>query len=458
VSQDSTQADSSLEINISAFSLLKFSLPTIIANVAMGVFGVVDGVFAARIIDEYALSAIGLAWPFIMFVLAVGLLFGVGGNALIAKEIGEGFIEKARKNFSLVSFAGILSAVFLAVLAWLFPGLLLNILGVDDYMHDMTWEYIRTAIPFMPIIMAGFLFQQFFMTEGKAHYGMIAVGIGGVTNIILNGILIPAYGLRGAALATCIGYSVPAVFGFTFFTLNRKGLLYFVMPKFDLSVLIATATNGVSEMVSVMATSISSIVMNNILMDLDGPMAVASAGIMMAGMSIMQGFFFGYTTGISPIISYNYGKKNHDRLKQILNLSLLITSVLAVITVSLSWLFTDRFIQVYDIDPLMYIGGFLMDLPIYEMAFDSLRILSFGYIFMGINVFGSVLFTSLNNGKISGLIAFMRGFVFLITCLRVMSAIWNVDGVWMAVPLAEVLGSFVTVYLLIKMRKVYHYA
>ena len=458
MNQNTVHTDPSLERSISTYSLLKFALPTIIANVAMGVFGVVDGVMAARIIDEYALSAVGLVMPFMMFVLAVGLMFGTGGNALIAKEIGEGLIEKARKNFSLVSLAGILSAVVLAIFAWLFPDLLFDILGIDDYMHDMTWEYAKTAIPFIPIIMAGILFQQFFMTEGKAHYGMIAVGTGGVVNIILNGILIPEYGLRGAALATCIGYSIPAVFGFIVFTFNRKGLLYFVTPKFNFSVLVLTSTNGMSEMVGSMAISISSIVMNNILMDLDGPMAVASAGIMMAGMNIMQGFFFGYTTGISPLISYNFGKKDHYRLKQIMNLSLWITSALTVITVALSWLFTDYFIQIYDIDPLVYISGFLMNLPVYEMAFDSLRILSFGYFFMGVNIFGSALFTALNNGIISGLIAFLRGIVFIIVCLRVLSAIWGVDGVWIAVPLAEVLGIFVTVYFLVKMRKIYHYA
>lgn len=452
------EAMSSLDKNISTGFLLKFALPTIIANVAMGVFGVVDGVFASRLIDPYALSAVKLIMPFMMFVLAVGLMFGIGGSVLIAKEIGQGFTEQARKNFSFVSFVGILSAIILAVLAGLFPNVLFNILGVDAYMHELTWEYAGVALPFVPVITAGMIFQQFFITEGKAHYGMIAIGIGGAVSFVLNVILIPTMGLQGAALATVIGYSIPAIFGFLFFSFNRKGLLYFVMPDFKLSILLRVMSNGVPELIASMAIAISSIVMNNIVMDLDGPMAVAAAGIQMAAMNIMSGVFIGYSTGISPLISYNYGKNEHGRLKQIFRSSLWITIGLAIITVVLTLLFTDQFIRIYDLHPLVYIGGFIITLPIYEMSYNSVRMLAFAYLFMGVNIFASVFFTSFNDGKTSGVISFLRGIFFIIISLHVMANIWGIDGVWMATSVAEILTLFVSVYFLVKLRKVYHYA
>ena len=456
------ELDPSLEKNISVPMLLKFTLPTIVAYVFMGIFGIVDGIFVSRIIGEYALSAVSLVIPFLTFVTAIGLMFGTGGNALVAKEIGEGSIARARSDFTLVSVAAFMVTVSLSILGVLFPDFLLNVLGVDADVYHLAREYFIPLVIFIPFTSAGIMFQTFLITEGKAHLGTIATVIGGSISIFLNWLLLHRLnmGLHGAALSTSLGYAVPTVFGLIYFATNkkRKGVLYFVKPKLKLHTLARSCLNGMSEMVTMMATAITSTFMNNILMDLDGPMAVAAAGIMMAGFGTVSSVFIGYAAGVSSLVSYNYGKLEKERLKKIFNYSLWIVSVLSLFTVALSWLFTDRFIGIYLEEPFLLLVGFIMLLPVYEMAFYGIRLISFGYIFMAVNSFASMFFTSFNNAKYSTIIALMRGIGFFMVTLAVLPMIMGIDGVWIAMPVADVLTLFFTVWFLFRMRKVYHYA
>jgi len=460
VDNEQAQPNYRIDKDINSRMLLRFALPTIFSMVFMSLFGIVDGIYVSRIMDSYALSAVGLIMPYVMFVLAMGMMFGAGGNALVAKELGEGQLDSARKNFSLIVATSFVVTAVLSIVSLLFPDLVLRILGVNAEVYDFAREYMMPIAIFMPFMGAGIVFQQFLMTEGKAELGMIATILGGCVNMVLNWLLIYRLqmGLQGAAIATCVGYSIPAVFGLVFFTRNRTGLLYFVKPKLKVDVLIQSSLNGASEMVTMMAMSVTSIFLNNILMDIEGPMAVAASSIIFAMMGIISSAFTGYASGIVPLISFNHGKQEKERLKRIFHNSLWIISIMALGSMVLGWLFTDPFIAIYIKEPLLFLYGFYMLLPVYEMSFDGIRLISFGYIFMGINLFGSVLFTGLNDGKISGILSFLRSFVFLTVSYIVLPTIWGVHGAWIAMPVAEVLSIFVTVYFFISKRKVYHFA
>ena len=454
------EQSNSLDRKITVGFLLMFALPTIISLTSMGIFGVIDGIFAARYIDAYALSAVGLVWPFLIFGLALGFMFGVGGNVLVAKEIGEGHVVWARKDFSLVAIVSFLVSVALAVVGFIFPDIILDILGVNAEVHHLALEYLIPILVFLPFMGIGVVFQQFLITEGKAHIGMASAIAGGLLGVYLNWLFIyrMGLGLHGAALSTGIAYTVPAVVGFAFFAFNRKGTLYFVRPKLKIFVLLKSAKNGLSEMVTMLSSSITITVMNNVLMDIDGPMAVASAGIIGAGIGIAANVYIGFSSGISPIISYNYGKGDTKNLKKILQTSLCIVTTIGVVMWALAFSFTDMFIAIYDIDPMIYIGTFLVPLPVYDMAFTGLRMAAFGFVFMALNSFSSIFFTSLNDGVKSSIIAACNGFIFIIVLILLFSSWWGVTGVWVALPMADVLTVGVSAFLLVRYRKVYNYA
>ena len=380
---------------------------------------------------------------------------------MVAKEIGEGELQLARRNFTLVSLVALVVTVVFAIFGASFPDLILNILGVDADVYNLAQDYFMPLVVFVPFMGAGIMFQTFLITEGKAHIGTLATIIGGSFSIFFNWLLLYRlhWGLHGAALSTSIGYAIPALVGFFYFATNKKrnGILYFVKPKLNLYVIARSALNGMSEMATMMASAITATFMNNILMDLDGPMAVAGAGIMMAMFSTVSQVFIGYASGVSSLVSYNYGKLEKERLKKLFNQSLWIVSVLALSTIVISWVFTDLFIGIYLEESLLYFGGFIMLLPVYEMAFNGIRLISFGYIFMGINSFASMFFTSFNNAKHSTIIALLRGIVFFMTTLFLLPMVLGVNGVWLTMPVADVLTIFFTIWFLYKKRKSYHY-
>jgi putative MATE family efflux protein len=456
-------SDPSMDKKITPWFLIKFALPTMVSFVGMGIFGIVDGVFAARFIDAYALSAVGLVMPFIMFSLSIGFMLGIGGNAMVAREVGEGNLKHARKDFSLISVAVVVVSIVLSAFGLLFPDFILNILGVDAEVHEISRTYMLAIVPFIPLGALGTAFQQFMITEGKAHISMIATVSSGFLGVLLNYIFIyqMGMGLLGAGLSTGIAYALPAATGFLFFIFNRfnrNGILYFVIPKFKFFVLTKSATNGISEMVTMMAASITSTTMNNVLMDIDGPMAVAAVGVITAVQGLAANMYIGYSSGIAPIISYNYGKEDFANVKKIVSISLTVVISLALAMAILVFIFPAPLIAIYEIDPVIYIEGFILNLPIYDMAFTGIRMVAFGFVFMALNNFISIMFTSLNDGRISGIIALFNGFIFPIFFIILFAQFWGVNGVFVALPTQDAVTLLVALFMFFKFRKKFKYA
>jgi len=432
--------------------LLTFALPTILAMLVMGTFGIVDGVFVSRLIDPIALSAVSIVWPMVGFIMAIGFMLGVGGNALIAKKIGEGKTKEARANFSLIIIVTIIATLVLAVVSLLMPDVVLRILGVENnaFVREMSLQYLTPLLFFAPLIALGMAFQQFFITEGKAHYSAIMSVISGIISASLNYVFIYLMDIRltGAAMASSIGFTLPAIVGLIFFMRNRKGLLYFVVPTLDFKALGRACINGASEMVTMLAASITTVMMNNVLMDIEGPMAVAAAGIMFAGMGIFTSLFIGYASGVMPIISYNYGKHDSVNLSKTFKNSLMIIAVLAVFAVILQVSTINVLISVYDIPRFT---------PIHDMASRALIFMAASFIFNGFNAFASMFFTALNNGIVSSVLSFFRTLVFVAIAFLVLPRFFGLDGAWAAMPAAEVMGIVLTIVCFIVMRKKYQY-
>jgi Na+-driven multidrug efflux pump len=386
-------------------------------------------------------------------MLAVGFMLGVGGNALVAKKIGEGKEREGQQNFSLIVVAAFFASLAVAAVGFLAPGLILNILGVDDFIRPMAMEYMTPFIYFLPAAVLGMVMQQFMITAGKAHYTAVMSLISGVMSAGLNYVFIYRMdmGLRGAALATSLGMTLPAAVGLVYFTFARGGSLYFVRPRFDYRALGRSCVNGASEMVGMLSTSISAVIMNNILMGMEngGPQAIAAVAIMFAGMGIFSSFFYGYSSGVMPIISYNYGKNDRDNLKRAFKNNLRIIGVLAVFAAVLAFFMADFFIAIYDVPP---------STPMYSMTRTGFMFILGAFVFMGFNSFGTMFFTALNNGVVSSVLSLFNSFLFFIIALYGLSAVFGLYGVFAAVPVAEFAQVFLTLFFLMKMRKRYGYA
>ena len=462
---------SKLNKDVNPKFLLKFALPTILSMIIMSTMGIIDGVFISRLIDESAFAAVSIAMPFLMFALAIGFMLGVGGNAIVAKILGEGNVARARNIFSFITLTAFIVSIIMTSTGIFFPSLVLDILGAD-VLGDQVLEYLRPIIFALPIVVGSVIFQQFLMTEGKAHISTISFLISGVINIGLNFLLVGHFdmGLQGAAIATSVGYSLPAVIGLVYFLRNKKGKLYFVKPTFDAKVLIDSAINGSSEFITMMAASIVSAITNRILMDMGetfpiipgyeyfntGSLYVATVGVSFALMGILSSIFIGYASGILPIISFNFGKGDHGRLKSTFKISVFVIVASSLLSIGLAFIFSSPLVRIYFNNTDQY--------TLYAMTIETFRIVSLSFVFMGINAFGSMFFTALSNGKLSALIAVSRTFIFAIIALFTLPAIFETlgmqrqFGVYAAMPAAEVATIFVTVILFKIMAKRYKYA
>lgn len=439
-----------LDRKISAASLLKFAAPTILSMLLMEVFGIVDGLFVVRLIGTDALSAVNITFPIILMSLAVGMMFSSGGSALVARRLGQKREREARRNFSLIALSAFVSGGAMAALGLKFLKPLLYFLGSNDALFDMCYEYAHTSLLFMPITIFSCVFFMFYIARGKAALGMAITASAGLINVILDYVFIAVLdmGLFGAALATGIGYSVSGLMGLLYFAFNRRGSLYLEKPKWNWFVLSKACTNGASEMVSNVSVCIVTVLLNNIVMRLAGSDGVAAITVVLYMQTSLMSVCFGYSMGISPLISYNYGKRETARLKRTFSISLKLIGLVSagvfafcnLATAGLVGLFVDKGTHVF------------------EMAYGGLRLFSFTFLCMGLNVFASALFTALSNGKVSAILSFCRTLLFVVGFLLILPVLWQMTGVWLSVPLAEALSCALSVWCFAKYKNVYKFA
>ena len=439
-----------LNIPIKPLKLLKFALPTMIANVFMCVYMTVDGIFVANCVSTDALSAVNIVMPFVMIVMALGTMIGTGGSAIVSAQLGRGEEREAKENFTFLCAVCFTACCVVSVLAFIFRTPLLRLLGANDAVFDYCVSYATPLFFVAPLALLGMALQSFFISAGKPALGMGFSVAGGVVNIFLDWLLIARLGLEttGAAFATGIGYSIPGAAGIIYFAVSRRGTLCFVRPKWRGDVLFKTITNGSSEMVAMMASGITTVMMNNIVMGFAGEDGVAAISILIYAMSLLTSVYMGYALGVAPIISFNHGAGNRDNLKKAHKINLLVIAVFSVLMYLLGFVLRNPIISVFAEE-----GSF-----VYEMAAEGYLIFSLSFLYMGFNMYGSSLFTALGDGKTSAIISFCRGLFFLTAALYGLSAVFELNGLWAAMPVAELLGLGLTVFYLKRLKGKYGYA
>ena len=323
-----------LNVKVSTASLLKYAMPTILSNIFMNVYSIVDQLFVSNLLGTDALSAVSIAGPFLAIALAIGTMIATGGCALVSKQMGEGQEKKARQNFSFFMLFSVIISTIFCVVGIVLRTPILYAMGADETLYALCEAYAVPIFLLIPFAMVSIVLQIFFVAAGKPGFGFGLSIVGGIANIILDYVLIAVIplGVAGAAYATATGYILQSIIGVIFFFINRKGSLYFVRPKFDGKALLKACSNGMSEMVGMLAVTITMIAMNIILMELAGSDGVAAAAIILSVQTILSASYAGYVHGIAPIISYHFGAKNLTELNKLYRIALKTIAVMSVIT------------------------------------------------------------------------------------------------------------------------------
>lgn len=420
-------------------SLLGFAFPTMVMMIFMSLYSIVDGIFIARMVGSMALSATNIIYPAANILMAVGIMLATGGSAVIGTQLGEGREKDANRSFSLIVMVGVAAGFVGMILGNLFLEPLCRLLGATDMLIGYSSDYLRIILLFAPMCMLQMLFQSFFVTAGQPFLGLLLTVSGGVANMVLDYVFMGPLqmGVAGAALATGIGQTIPSLAGLIFFLVHKKGL-HFSRPVMNWKILGASCFNGSSEMVTNLSTAVVTFLFNIIMLRLAGEIGVAAITVVLYGQFLFNALYLGFSIGVAPVFSFNYGLRNEQRLRRLYRICTRFVAVSAVVITAAALIGAPLIAQVF-----MKKGA-----EGYDLTLRGCYLFAFNYLFAGSNILSSGIFTALSDGKTSALISFLRTFVFIVAAVLILPVFMGTDGVWLSIPVAELLTLAVSVPLL----------
>ena len=438
----------SYHLPVAGRNILRFALPTIVMTVFNTFYTMVDGLFVSNLIGTAALSAINLTAPAIGLITAVSGMLATGGSAVAMKKMGEGREEEARQDFTLLILTNAVVGAVMMALGYGLMDVLLGSMGLSPevfgYCHAYLSDYLLFTIP----ILLMYNFSLYLIAADRSRLSLICTVAGGVSNIVLDYVLIAMAGLgiRGAAVATGLGYSLTAAAGLLVFR-KRDSLLHFQKPVFRGGVLLHASANGLSELATSLVSGITTLLFNLAMLKYIGEDGVAAITIIMYVLMFVSALFIGYSYGAAPMISYYHGEGNHEKLKKLVRFSVRFILGASALCAAVSALATPALVGVFTRP-----GS-----PVYALAVTGNRLCSIALLFLGLNVFASSMFTALSNGVVSAVLAFSRSFLFTVACVQLLPLLLGVTGVWLATPAAELLGLLMSAALLARHQKRYGY-
>lgn len=429
--------------------LLRYSLPSMCMMVLTSIYGVVDGLFVSNVVGKNAFAAINLVMPVLMILGGFGTMFGTGGTALVSMTLGQKKEELANKYFSMVIEIAALVGVILSVIGFILMPRIVALLGASDLIMEDAINYGRTAIIFLVALILQYAFQSFMTAAGKPKLGLYVTVAAGLTNAVLDAVFIYIFrwGVIGAALATGIGQTVGGVIPLIYFIRKNTSNLRIKATMIKMDAVIKSAFNGLSELMTSIASSIVSMVYNLQLMKYAGENGVASYGVLMYVQFIFIGILFGYTLGTTPIVGYHYGAGNKKELNNLLKRSLKLEYIGGVVLFIIAQLLAKPI-------SFVFVG---YDAELWALTIHAFRIFLFAFLLAGGNIFISSFFTALNNGPVSALVSTLRSLVFELGSVIILPLVFGLNGIWGAVAVAELAATVVAWSLLIGFNKRYGY-
>lgn len=435
--------------------ILRFTMPSILMLVFTSIYGVVDGFFVSNFVDKTAFTAINFIWPYMMILGAAGFMLGTGGSALISKLLGEGgagaagSAERANRTFSMLVYVSLVLGGALAALGIFTVRPVAAMLGAEGDLLEDCVLYGRVLSASMPAFIMQNEFQSLCVTAERPKLGLFVTVGAGVTNMLLDALLVAVFplGLLGAALATAASQVVGGVIPLIYFARKNPSLLKIGAPCLDLRALGRICFNGSSELLANISMSLVGMLYNVQLMDYAGEDGVAAYGVLMYVNFIFISAFIGYAVGIAPVVGYHYGAGNYDELRGLRQRSTRIVLAASVAMFALSELLA------YPLS-YMFVG---YDEVLMDMTLGGFRLYSFCFLFAGLAIFISSFFTALNNGLLSAIQSFARTLVFQVAGVLLLPLWLDLNGIWLSVVVSEMLALSLGIGLLVGFKKKYKY-
>lgn len=420
--------------------LMRLALPAVAAQLVNALYNIVDRMYIGHIPGEgtLALTGVGVTFAVIMLVSALASLVCVGGGSRAAIHMGEGNNDKAEEILGNCTLLVILIAAAVTLGLWFVREPMLLLFGATENTVGYGSDYLGIYLLGTIFVMASVGLNYFISTQGFSTVSMATVLIGAVVNIVLDPIFIFAFdmGVKGAALATVIAQAVSAVWVVRFLLGKRTKLRIRVKYlRLNGSIIGPALAIGVSPFVMQATESVLNVAFNSSLKAYGGDLAVGAMTISSSVMQLLGTLFMGFAQGASPIIGYNYGAGQSERVKRTVRLLLTITLSISTTFWLLVELFPGLFVRIFNDDPSLV-----------EYATWVLRVYSAGLFAMGMQHACQQSFVALGQAKISLFLALLRKFILLIPLIYILPQFLSnqVFAVFLAEPVADILAATTT--------------
>ena len=430
--------------------LLRFVFPSVVMMIFTSIYGVVDGLFISNFVGKTAFAAVNLIYPYLMLLGCLGFVVGTGGSALVSKTMGEGDSRRANQYFSMLVWVTAIAGIAVSAAGFLTLRPVSILLGAQGDMVDQCVLYGGIIMSAQTAFILQNAFQSFFVTAERPQLGLAVSVAAGVTNIVLDALLVGVFrwGLAGAAAATALSEVVGGVVPLIYFLCPNSTRLRLTKARVDVRALWRVLTNGSSELMTNVSMSLVNMLYNLQLVRLAGEDGIAAYGVIMYVNFVFAAIFLGYAVGSAPITSYHYGAEHHGELKNLLGKSLRLVAAAGAAMLVIAYTAAPALSGVF-------VG---YDQGLREMTRRAIQLYAVSYLLAGFNIFASSFFTALNDGPVSAALAFLRTLVFQTSAVLLLPLVLELDGVWLAITVAEALALAVSVGFLVGKRKIYHYA
>ncbi|MGO1043051.1 MATE family efflux transporter [Clostridioides difficile] len=422
--------------------LFRYSIPAIIAMMVTSLYNVVDRAFIGSMegVGSIAIAGLGVTMPVFTLIIAFGMLVSVGASTSLSIKLGERNKKEAEKILGNALTLSIIISIIISVLGLVFLEDILFLLGASRDSISYAKDYISVILVGTPFNLIAFSLNNAIRAEGNPKLSARTMIVGCILNLILDPIFIFVFnlGIKGAAIATVLCQVVVFIWVTYYFIRGKSNLK---LKKYNLRLDTNTTKKifaiGITPFAMEVAISITHVLTNNSLKVYGGDLAI---GAMTALTSILLMFMmpvFGLNQGMQTIISYNYGAKQFERAKKTLILSIIVS----IVILSFGFLVVQVF-------PEVFVGIFNKDSNLIEIAVRGININLITLPIMGISIVGPVYFQCISKVKHSMFLTLLRQFILFIPLIIVLPIKFNLDGVWLAQPIADFIAMIIVLLFL----------
>ncbi len=418
---------------------MKYCIPAVIAMIISGVQGMIDGMFVGNYVSSNGLASVNIAMPFIQLIVGLSMIISIGSQSYIGLNLGKDNKEKAQNCFKTFKIIIFVSAIIITILGLTFNTQIATLLGADSILLADSATYIKFIsifpTPMCLMFYIGFINRIVGKPE-KYFYGSV---LSIIVNITLDYIFIAQMelGVLGAALATGLAYT-SALFIVVSPMLNKENVINFFVGKFSTESIKSVLYNGSSEGINSLSIAVTTFLFNTALIQISGPEGVAAFTAINYVGALGGMLLFGISDGIGPIISYNFGTNDYNRVKQLMKLSYICNFVFGIILFSLLFFFGEQLV-----------GLFIKnDSVLINLAVSGGKLYGISFLLSGFNILNSGYFTFIGRGLESVIVAASRGIIFVSVGIFVLPVFFGINGIWLSVPFAEFCAVIVGLLLL----------